>query len=71
MTSSSGFLGTCGEFAALPGVLEVKCGAPRAGYVTLVVEPGAAGIGQYLDPGQGDGRGVVPIGLTVVVEVRT
>lgn len=71
MTSTYDFIGTRLDFARLPGVLDVKCATPELGCVTLVVEPGAAGIGNYLDPGQGDGTGVVPLGVKVVVEVAS
>ena len=62
-------LRTARDFLRLPGVLDVKAATPAPGCVTLVVEPAAAGVKGYLDPGDGDGTGLVPIGTTVHVEV--
>lgn len=64
-------LQTVGDFKRLPGVLDVWPAMPEAGSVTLIVSPEAAGIGEYLDPGSGDGRGLVPIGMRIRVLART
>lgn len=65
-----GTVQTRADYLALPGVLEVLSATPRRGHVTLVVKEAASGIGEYLDPGRGDGRGFVPIGTEVHVVVR-
>lgn len=61
---------TASEFRSLPGVVEVLPADPAPGYVTLIVEPEARGLAQYLDPGNGDGTGLVPLGCEIRVVVK-
>lgn len=62
-------IGTKLELMRLPGVLDVRPATPVAGCVTLVVQEGARGIKGYLDPGDGDGTGMLPINMRLEVVV--
>ncbi len=56
---------TRADFLRLPGVIDALSCVPEPGCVTLVVAPDGRGWARTLDPGEGDGTGMCPIGVRV------